>query len=183
MVVLDIETSGLNPSKNHLLSIGAVDFDTGEEFYVECRVNPNEISNIDPVALKVNGFTIDELVGEKSKDKPTQEEGYIQFYNWAKNRDNLIAGQQVGSFDLAWLKVIHENLNKSGTFTEKWPFKHRAVDLHSICYYLFKESLSLDGILLKLGLEPEPKPHVAINGARLERDAFKRIFSAPGWKS
>ena len=56
MIVVDVETSGLDDEKNSLLSIGAVDFyNPKNQFYGECRVR--EGAEVNPEALEVNGFT------------------------------------------------------------------------------------------------------------------------------
>ena len=176
MIILDIETTGLSPTLNSMVSLGAVDYDTGDEFYGECYSWPTrEISDF---ALGVNGFTR-EQVNDLTKQSPAQL--YLDFLTWAKGRDPLLGGQQVGSFDILFLKEIHE----SSPFADmpKWPFGHRSVDIHSIAYAQLGKSLSLDGVLMAVGLSAEQKPHNALTGARLERDAFKRLLDAPGWKS
>lgn len=173
MIVLDIETGGLNPRTKALLSIGAVDFNNGDEFYIECCAFDD--SEVDDRALVVNGFTRQQAL---DKSKPTRLEAYISFQKWCVGRDTLIAGQQVGSFDLAFLKEIQNDIDilNSKDFLS-WQFGHRSVDLHSIAYARFGKSLSLDGILQALGLEPEPKPHNALVGAKLEAEAFRRLLN------
>jgi len=45
MVVVDVETSGLDPQKYAMLSIGAVDFENPErQFYAECRAFDGEMA-------------------------------------------------------------------------------------------------------------------------------------------
>ncbi len=207
-IVLDIETSGLDPIRNGLLSIGAVDYQTGDEFYVECHAWRDTTSTyeIDDYALKVNGFTSLQAL---DRDKPSQTEAYARFYDWAKGRVPLIGGQQVGSFDIPFLKAIHKRaqslfaarcphegtpavdwLDDEPREVSPWLWGHRSIDLHSVAFARYGESLSLDGILRACGLDPEPKPHNALTGARLERDALKILFGgapcgcrADGWKS
>lgn len=185
MIIIDVETGGLDPHKHALLSIGAVDYETGDEFYGECRTYKDypghEDDLIDDFALKVNGFTLDQC-HDVTKQWPHSL--YMQFLHWAaieKKRDLLIGGQQVGSFDILFLKRF---ANDSGHgIVPVWPFGHRSVDLHSSAYTILGKSLSLDGILTAVGLSAEPRPHNALTGARLERDAFKRLLGTPGWKS
>ncbi len=66
-------------------------------------------------------------------------------------------------------------------------FKKRSVDLHSVCYTHMlvrgrnpaKEGtsiVSLDKVLEYVGLQPEPKPHNALTGAKLEAEAFSRLI-------
>lgn len=167
MIIVDIETTGISPTKNSIVSIGAVDFEKGDEFYVECRAIQDR--EIDEYALNINGFTREQCL-DKSKKSP--EDAYKSFLWWATdNRDVMLAGQQIGSFDALFLQHMHERCGFA-----KWPFGHRTVDLHSVAYGKFKKSMGLDDILKELGLAPEPKPHNALNGARLERDAFKLLL-------
>lgn len=196
MIILDIETGGLDPYKNALLSIGAVDYETGDEFYIEASTSTVFAHSIDDVALAINGFTREQIAQWDDKTRPIVEVAYVRFLNWCEGRDMLIGGQQVGAFDLIFLKNIHksvENINQGFgqngnghldwdihaeiSNIKKWPFGHRSVDLHSVAFTKLGKSLSLDGILTAIGLKPEPKPHNALVGARLERDAFKILLA------
>lgn len=167
MIIVDVETTGLDPLKNSIVSIGAVDFEKGDEFYVECCAIPGR--EIDDAALAINGFTKEECLDISKK---SAIEAYKEFFLWTTdNRGVMLAGQQVGAFDAKFLQHMHELAGLG-----KWPFGHRTVDLHSVAYAKYKESLSLDGILAKVGLGPETKPHNALNGARLEYQAFKTLL-------
>lgn len=168
MIVFDIETTGLNPVKNAMVSLGAVDHDTGDEFYGECRIIPT-FQFVEAEALAVNGFSLD---GVNDVAKQFDFELYNSFLKWAEDREALLAGQQVGSFDIFFLRAIHDRCGWFG----KWSFGHRSIDLHSVAFAKFGKSLSLDGVLKAVGLEPEPKPHNALTGARLERDAFRKLL-------
>ncbi len=179
MIILDIETGGLDPNKHALLSIGAVDYETGEEFYGECRAYkdyPGFADDlIDDFALGVNGFTREQC-HDVTKQWPHSL--YMQFLYWAaiqKKRDLFLAGQQVGAFDIPFLKKVASDARHG--IVPVWPFGYRSVDLHSVAFAKLGKSLSLDGILQAVGLEPEPKPHNALTGARLEREAFKRLLA------
>lgn len=165
MITIDIESSGLDPNRHCMVSLGAVDYLTGDEFYQECRIYPE--SAIDDFALGVNGFTRDQIT---DPTKPWPHEVLASFIEWSAGREPLLAGQQVGAFDILFLKAIAFRM------AFKWPWGHRSVDLHSVSYAVLGKSLSLDGILEAVGLLPEPKPHNALTGARLERDAFKRLL-------
>lgn len=172
MIIIDVETTGLSPTRNSLLSIGAVDYDTGEEFYGECQAYADR--QIEARALEVNGWTKEQC---QDRSKPAPHFLYMRFLQWAvidAKREPLLAGQQVGSFDVLFLRAIADDPTQG--IVPVWPFGHRSVDLHSVAFAKLGKSLSLDGILTALGLEPEPKPHNALNGARLERDAFKRLL-------
>lgn len=72
---------------------------------------------------------------------------------------------------------LDTDIHSETVHIKKWPFGHRSVDLHSVAFAKLGKSLSLDGILQAVGLQPEPKPHNALTGARLERDAFKLLLA------
>jgi DNA polymerase III epsilon subunit-like protein len=168
MIIVDVETTGLDPLKHSIISIGAVDFEKGDEFYVECCAIPGR--EIDDAALAINGFTREMCLDTSKK---SAVEAYKEFFWWTTdNRSVMLAGQQVGSFDAKFLQHMHQLAGLGN-----WPFGHRTLDLHSVAYAKYRKSLNLDGILAEVGLEPEPKPHNALTGAKLEYLAFKILLS------
>ena len=171
MIIVDVETGGLDATKNPLLSIGAMDYKTGASFYGECRTTQG--MTVEAAALYVNGFLAEHIT---DNNKPSAAQLYKQFVEWANSNfgqvKHLIGGQQVGAFDVTFL---HAAAGGKAEFEKS--FSYRTVDLHSVAYAKFGESLSLDGILTKLGLAPEPKPHNALTGAKLERKAFIKLLS------
>lgn len=174
-IVLDLETSGLSPVRHSMLSLGAVDFATGKEFYGECRAYVNR--EVCRGALEVNGFTLDQI---EDKKKPLPHELYLQFVEWVRQNqlEKTLAGHNIGSFDVGFLKQIHESYKEyyPAEFGE-WPFGHRFIDLHSVFFAKYGRSLKMDEILQTLGLPSEPKPHNALTGAKCERDAFKILLN------
>ena len=178
MIVVDVETTGIDPIKNSIVSIGAVDFlNPQNTFYKECKTwRGAEISD---QALKINGFTRKQINSNK-KDKLRQT--IIDFYVWSSQvYDATIAGHNP-SFDIGFL---NDSLKRSGL---KYYFGKRSVDLHSLCYENYiksgkltpllknKSDLNLDKVLNYVGLPSEPKPHNALIGAKMEAEAFSRFF-------
>ncbi|MGI9159592.1 MAG: 3'-5' exonuclease [Saprospiraceae bacterium] len=167
MIVFDIETTGLMPGKHQVVSLGAIHYESGQTFYQECRIYKKNL--ISASALSLNGFTVEQVTDNK---KITALVLYDNFVEWAISRSDILAGHNIGSFDVQFLKILHNKYRSKN----KWPFSHRYIDLHSVAYAHFRESLSHDEICLKLGIEPEPKPHNALLGALSEHKAFKEIF-------
>jgi len=67
MIVVDIETSGTDPYKHSILSIGAVDFSNAERFfYQECKIEEGKI--FEEEALKINGFSEKQIKDPNKKD-------------------------------------------------------------------------------------------------------------------
>lgn len=169
MIILDIETTGLDPKRNCMVSLGAVDYSSAEEFYEECSIYPH--SKVDPIAMSVNGFKLEDI---QPGEKQVPYIVYWNFLKWAQQFQSplLLGGHNVGHFDVLFLEALHEEFPGS----DPWPFGYRTVDLHSVAFAKFGESLSHEKICLKLGLPVEPKPHNALLGARSERDAFKLLL-------
>lgn len=165
IIVLDIETSGVDSDKNSILSIGAISWDGKEKFYGECA--PFEGAEITDRALEINGFTKEYIVNQQSLQNLM-----TQYSNWTNQFGDkyILAGHQIGSFDMQFL-------NKSAARTGVKLFhSYKSLDLHSISYFLFGESLTLHEIALKLGIEPEKEPHNALNGAICERNCLVKIY-------
>jgi len=178
MIVVDVEMSGINPEKNSIVSIGAIDFDTPERrFYEECRVWDG--AHINPEALVVNGYT-EEQITDSSKQSP--EEIINKFITWSREcGEHTLMGQNPGT-DLYFME------NTANRFHIQWPFAHRSMDLHTVCImHMIERGIELpvqnnrsdinsDFIMEYVGIPNEPKPHIAINGAIYEAEAFSRLL-------
>jgi DNA polymerase III epsilon subunit-like protein len=169
MIVIDLETTGLTPGINGILSIGAVDLNTGDEFYGECRVADHIV--IHERALEVNGFTLAQV---KDENKPTERELYHQYLRWTKGRDRTMAGHSVGKFDIQFLLEIHR---QEGGDVGNFPFSKNSVDIHSIMFALSGgQSMKLKHICEYLGVDPEPDIHNALEGARAAARCFTVVL-------
>ena len=178
MIVVDVETTGVDSKKNSIVSIGAIDFSNPQnQFYQECRVW--EGAEITQQALYINGFTKEQITDQ---NKMSLEEAVKKFIVWMGNiAEQTLAGENP-SFDRDFLR------NSIEKYKINYLIGHRTIDLHSICYqhHLKKEfrppirdsrtDLNLDGILKYSGLPEEPKPHHALTGAKMEAEAFSRLI-------
>jgi len=182
MLIVDVETSGLDPARHSIASIGAVEFfNPANQFNEACRIFPG--AEVSDEALAVNGFTRDDLL---SLDKRPLDQVARDFFLWAvRIKAHVIAGQNP-MFDYGFLRATAER------FRLHFPFGRRLTDLHSVAYAAMlaagaepplregASDLTLDRILAFVGLPPEPKPHLAINGAKLEAEAFSRLVYGKG---
>ena len=178
MLVVDIEATGTDPQKHSLLSIGAVDFERPErQFYVACRAFAG--AHIENEALAVCGFTRE---GIADTTKPSEEEALRKFLQWAEEgSERTIAGQNP-SFDRDAL------MHACRRYHINWPFAHRTIDLHSICWFHMKRqgveplrknahsALNLDAIMAYVGVPIARKAHNALEDARFEAEAFSRLI-------
>jgi DNA polymerase III epsilon subunit-like protein len=182
MIVLDIETTGLDPRLHSIVEVGAIDFDRpGNVFNARCQIW--EGAEIDLKALEINGLTLKDI---QDKTIFTQIDLVSGFMNWIENiEDKTIAGQNV-DFDIDFL---NESSARCGL---NFRVGKRKVDQHSIVYaHLLKRKikpqlkdgfsdLNSDFIMKYVGLPSEPKPHRAINGARFEAEALSRLIYGRG---
>ncbi len=171
MIIVDIETSGVNPNKNGMLSIGAVDLDSNQEFYLECQLT--EGREVEPIALEINGFTLENI---KDQNKLSDTEALLTFCRWTERfKDKMLGGHNIGHFDILFLEEIWSRIDSGflGGVKPKFPFSHRTVDSVTLGYALFKKSLSLKDLCLELGVEPENKTHNALDGARKCKEIIK----------
>jgi DNA polymerase III epsilon subunit-like protein len=187
MIVVDVETGGLDPREHALLSIGAVDFwNADRRFYLECQAR--EGSTLNGQALAINGFTLEQV---HDKDKPVERDAVAAFLAFA--RGDTILGGHNPAFDRDFLREA------AGRASMYWSMGHRTVDLHSVAYARLVGAgfvvgkLHLDEILNRVGMPSEPRPHNALTGALMETEAMHRLifvknvvqeyakYPLPGW--
>jgi len=178
MIVLDAEFTGLNPEKHSLVSLGALDFDNpSNQFYMECL--PWEGAHIDEEALRINGFT-EEYLSTLTK---TLQLGLIEFDTWSRGvGEHTFAGQNVADLDMSFLSTSYERYHMNFTFP------HRTIDTHTLTYmHLVKRgetppvekrrsAINSSFIQEYVGIPEEPKPHNALNGAKVAGEAISRLL-------
>lgn len=183
MIVLDIETTGLDPDTHGIVSIGAVDISEPDEyFYEECRIREGE--KIDPQALDVNGFTLDEC---RDPTKQTTRDLLQHFETWLDARSiKMVGGLHVAAYDVPFLnkKAVQVGL--------RMKLHKRSIDLHSIAYAKMQSLnkvvpmtdgwsvMDTDFIHPFCGLPKEPRPHNGLNGAKWEAESIFRLIYGKG---
>ncbi|QQG39778.1 MAG: 3'-5' exonuclease [Candidatus Aenigmatarchaeota archaeon] len=176
MIVVDVETTGLNPDRHAIVSIGAVELANPQNiFYAECRAW--EGAEVDENALRVNGFSAEQV---RDASKKTLDQAMREFLSWTDSCGNTMLAGHNTSFDRDFLSA---SAKRCGLV---WPFAHRTIDLHTVCYTKLlqdgqvMDGLSLNKILALVGLPREPDPHNALTGAKMEAEALSRlIFKRP----
>lgn len=178
MVVVDIETSGLNPETYSILSIGAVDFQNPErQFYGECKMWEGAL--LAHESLAVNGFTEEQI---QDPEKKTVDELMVEFKVWLDAITEVtLVGHNV-AFDRDFMNIA---FRRAGI---NWRFASRTIDTHTLGYadYIKKgltlpeknrhTDITLDTILKHVGLPTEAKPHNALSGAKGEAEATSRLL-------
>jgi DNA polymerase III epsilon subunit-like protein len=166
IIVLDLETSGVNLKENGILSIGAVVLsDLEKKLYLECRLDDDR--KISPYALKVNGFTEEECRDPK---KMTEEEAVDRLLNWATNQNKTLFACCNTPFDLKFIERVCDS-------RDNWKIMRRAFDIPSAAAMIYGEVLSHKKICENLGLPEEPLPHNGLSGAMSEAECILNLLA------
>lgn len=176
IIAVDVETTGLHPEKHSIVSIGAVNTGKPEQtFYIECNAWPG--AEIDAGALKVNGFSKFDIID--NSEKRSEAYAMTAFLQWTRKIDDkpFMLGQNV-NFDSRFVDAAFARAGIPN------PFNFRTLDLHTIAavkLYLDKgelppRDLSLNKILVALGLPPEPDPHNALTGAQCAYECADKLL-------
>ena len=175
MIVVDLEMSGLYPERCGIFEIGAVDLETGDEFFDECRIDDDEVVKQD--ALRVVGKTEEQL---RDKGRQSQKELLEKFFAWVESRKvKSIVCQNF--MDTNFLE------QKARKFALKVPFGWRTFDLHSVGHLKYQQvkgeflinrglsSFGLSSLLTFVGMEDPRAKHNALEDAKLEAECFSRV--------
>jgi DNA polymerase III epsilon subunit-like protein len=170
MIVTDIETTGMNPRRNSIVSIGAVEFENPKNtFYGECRVEDG--LPMDPMSFQINGFTVKQVTDRR---KPDGKELLSQFCAWVgKIDERTLAGDNIW-FDTGFMK---EKMRK---FHVRWPFDGEPVELHEISPINEGMPWSLDLMLRVVGIPERKGTHNALEDALLTAESISRIAFGKG---
>ncbi len=182
MIVVDVETTGVEARLCSLLSVGAVEFENPKnQFYEECYAFPG--AHIEKEALEISGFTKEQIA---DRNKKSDEEILKVFLEWMKTCQEWTLAGQNPSFDRSFLEETAHRYHIN------FSIAHRTVDLHSIAYERFlkigKEiprknnhsALNLNAILESVGLPTRGKSHNALEDAKLEAEALSRLLFGKG---
>ncbi len=182
MIVVDLETSGLDSVKNGIWQIGAVDLDNPENLFLEeSRVDDED--EVSSGALRVIGKTELEL---RDKSKQSQKQLLENFFKWCEGISVKNCVCQNPQFDMGFLDI------KTKKYGLSWVFHYRSFDLHSIASlkyfqinkkFLIKQDYSnmgLGNILSFVGMQDNRGAHNALEDAKLTAECFSRIFYGKG---
>jgi len=178
MIVVDVETTGVNPQKHSIISIGAIDMaHPKDQFYRECRVWDG--AHIEADSMVVNGMTEDHV---RDPSKPEEGEAVREFFTWFEGREDMLLAGHNPMFDLGFLQAAAARHHLDFTIAR------RSIDVHTLAYAHMvqkglippskhkKSDLNSDTVAEYVGIPAEPKPHVALNGAIWEAEAISRLL-------
>jgi len=170
-VVLDSETTGLDPRRDRLITIGAVAVVDGEilledSFEALLKMDYNHAS------VTVHGITRDEA--SQGMDEPEALELFLDYL-----RDGVIVGHHIGH-DIQTLNVAYRR---------HWDFElqNRALDTMDLTLYLnddgafvdrpMAQGFTLDALCEMFGIPPHDR-HTAGGDAYITAQVFQRLLRA-----
>lgn len=138
---LDIETSGLDPGKHSILSLGMVvstnEFENYKSFYEEIRYEELVIT---PKAIEINNIEFKSQKNRISLQEADQRAfDFVRKY-FSENNKPIVIGLNVGEFDLMF---INKHMPKLASVLNR-----RSVNLNSLVY-LLADLKSIDFMKLK----------------------------------
>ncbi len=185
-VVLDTETTGLNPDKgDRLVEIGAIELinhiPSGNTFHT--YLNPMIEGEMPEEAFKVHGLSMDFL-----SDKPLFSEIIKNFVNFV-GESNLIIHN--AKFDIGFINYEIQRLeNYNNDVYDSLPYKEiryqNVVDTLEIAKKLYPgKSVSLDSLCIKFGINNKRQGN---HGALVDSEILSEVYlelaggKQPGFK-
>jgi DNA polymerase III epsilon subunit-like protein len=194
MIVLDIETSGINTGDCGIWQIGAIELENPNNYFIEeARIDDEDV--VTKSALVVTGKTEKELRDTK---KQPQKQLIIDYLEWvSKIKEKMFLGQNVG-WDINFIqnKCIKYNIMELFRKVQS----QRSIDLHTLAQERYKQlngfyfldekgksKMDLTSILAFCGIPDkrievreskkirEGKPHEALEDCRLEGECYWRL--------
>ena len=112
-IILDFETSGLNPYHDDIIEIGAKVM--GSDNYHTTLVKPKSGQYVSDKITEITGITNRTL----RKEGKRWDDAYSDFYNWLldqlkEDRENIIVSHNGTTFDFLFLKKMIMDLKQKG---------------------------------------------------------------------
>lgn len=170
LAITDTETTGLDAGIHEIIEIGLIVVEQPtlrilDKFNV--KVKPEHIQTAQKKALQVNGYN------EKEWAKAWSLKEAMEIYS-EKTRNAIFVAQNVYH---DW-SFINEAFKKTGA--EDLMDYHR-IDLFTLGWSKKNEfpgltKFSLSSMCKYFGIEPEPMPHRAFNGAKKAHEVFRNLI-------
>lgn len=179
LIVVDVETTGLDPEDHWAIEVAAVNVDTNEKLYFVPALPVGALDNADGAALKINGYFARDVYKHRL-DTAQSANFWRQLWDWL---DGNTLGGSNPTFDAAmlnkaalWATQGREQLSPS-------PWHHRLADLSAYAAGALGISPiglpGLDSLCKTLGVE-NLDPHAAMADAIATAECFRTLASRNG---
>jgi DNA polymerase III epsilon subunit-like protein len=181
LIVVDVETTGLDTERHWVIEVAAINADTGEELYFVPALPLGALDEADGKALKLNGYFSRDVYAHRL-DTATTERHWDQLWDWLDS--NTLAGSNP-SFDAAMLNRA-QHWNAGGRTQRRFsPWHHRLADLSAYAAGALGISPTampgLEVVCRSLHVE-NLTPHSAMGDARATVECFRKLAEKGGEK-
>lgn len=172
LVIVDCETTGLNPTIHKILEVAAINTATDEVIHFSPRIDSISLGNADPPAMQINRYY------ERGawKNMLTNDATAEQF---ARLRD-MLAGNTLGGCNP---RFDADFLTQNVVLFDPGPWHHRLADLSSYAGGALgipaHELPGLEGVCERLGVVNED-PHSALGDAVATAECFRKLAALKG---
>ena len=188
-LVIDVESTGLEPGYHEIIQLGACLFD---ENWNELGTFLTNVYPIHEDRFSIPAMGIHQLSLYDLKDAPMIYDVIPKFESWILRtlkkpetargvlRELTLCGQSV-TFDINFLHFAYREAKY------EWPFSSRVLDLHILAFYYFTilknnnmptpKSLSLDGIAEYFGLKRKSEGHNALEDSLITAKCIAIIMN------
>lgn len=175
LLFIDIETTGPRGAGGEICEIGAIGVDQKTFAAIEERnwkvkvINPCQFTEVQMNWNKYNGYTAEDWVDARPLSEVLKE---LEDFGGGR----VPCGWNV-SFDRSWLEDAFTA--QGSPFHDVFPFDYRWICVMSLWYERCQQTeqwparFSQSGVATHLGLDAEPMPHRAINGARQTLELYR----------
>ncbi|WP_435582880.1 3'-5' exonuclease [Amycolatopsis thermoflava] len=172
IVVVDVETTGLDPDRHIVVEVGWVNLATGAQgLFVPPHSTPDALANADLQALRMNRY-IDRLA-----DLPRDRNGDAAYTLAQQLEGNTLAGSNP-AFDASFLTQMYVTQYSVDLDWEAPAWHHRLLDLSAYAAGVLAinpgELPGLHAVCERLGVTND-EPHTALGDARATAECFRRL--------
>ena len=131
IIILDFETSGLNPYHADIIEIGAKVLSSEQSF--QCLVKPESNEMISDKITKITGITNRTL---RAEGEPFIQ-AYCDFYNWlidnlSKEEPNAIVAHNGASFDFIFFRRMINKLFEEKQISKRLEEEYKIIYLDTL---------------------------------------------------
>lgn len=168
LAITDYETTGLDPDEHEIIEIGLVVIDQSTLETIselDIKVRPTRIETASSRSLEINGYAEEDWQGACSLYEAMQQ--YASHVG-----DAMLLAHNMG-FEWSFTRAAFKTTSVAD------PMDYHRCDAFTNAFeslrYSGLEKFNLVKVAEFLGIEPEPMPHRAINGARQAVDVYRTL--------
>ncbi|WP_182357760.1 3'-5' exonuclease [Tomitella gaofuii] len=170
VIVVDVETTGLDPAKHTVVELAAVDLDTGDHMVIVPALRKEDLAAASPRAWTVNRY-FERRVYEQAMGKSALNDALCELFGWL---DGATLAGASPAFDAAFLAKLFEDRCDAGVPT----WHHRLADLSALTAGALRtDPLRLPGLweCCELWGVENAAPHTALGDAQATAECLRML--------